>query len=119
MLIVLIEDSPELSQLIVDTLEMDGHQVLVGTNGSEGLCLLEANPHADLLITDLKMPHMDGIELLRRIRQDPRWNALRCVVMSGSTGDRALVKNIGADGFLPKPFSYPDFHAIMQSVMRR
>ncbi len=116
MQIILIEDSPELIQLIVDTLEMDGHHVLTGTNGLEGLRLLEENPNADLLITDVWMPKMDGIELLRHVRQNPRWNALRCVVMSGSTGDRALVNKIGADGFIAKPFRYPDFYALIQSI---
>jgi len=119
MQIILIEDSPELVQLIVDTLEMDGHRVLTGTNGLEGLRLLEENPNVDLLITDVWMPKMDGIELLRRVRQNPRWNTLRCVVMSGSTGDRALVNKIGADAFLSKPFSYPDLYDVIQSIEQR
>lgn len=117
--IILLEDSPELIQLMVDTLEMDGHTVMPGTNGVEGLRLLEENPHADLLITDVWMPKMDGIELLKRIRQNPRWNNLRCVVMSGSTGDRSLVGKIGADAFLPKPFRYPDLYELIQKIAQQ
>lgn len=119
MRIILLEDSLELAQLMVDTLEMDGHTVLTGTNGEEGLHLLEQNPNTELLITDVWMPKMNGLELLLHIRQQPRWNTLRCVVMSGSSSDRVTANKYGADAFVSKPFHYPDFYRLIEQVVRR
>ncbi len=118
MRIILLEDSPELTQLMIDTLEMDGHTVIAGENGVEGLRLLEENPNADLLITDVWMPKMNGLELLQRVRQNPNWKNLRCVVMSGSSNDRVIAGKYGADGFISKPFHYPDFYRLIEQVVR-
>jgi len=104
--ILLVDDDSLFREVVVRHLEQAGHQVMDvdSVDGALG-CLRDALP--DLLITDIHMPVRDGLELMREVRKD--YPGVRIVAMSGglaaATDPDARARELGADGFLAKPFS--------------
>jgi CheY-like chemotaxis protein len=98
--IVVVDDELHILELIQEILEEEGFNVLTARNGAAALRLLEHTP-AVLVLTDLMMPHVDGIELAQRLRADPKTAAIPIILMSA-----ALPADVG-DMFaevIPKPF---------------
>jgi len=104
--ILIVEDYPVTQRVLSLTLRNNGYEVLIAGNGLEAIALLEQSP-VDLALVDIAMPEMDGLALLRHLREDPRFQSLPIVMLtaSGQDDDRALALSIGANGFLSKPAS--------------
>ena len=104
--ILIVEDYPVTQRVLSLTLKNSGHDVQIASHGFEALEQLNLGP-VDLALVDIAMPEMDGLELLRRLRNDERYNALPVIMLtaSGQDEDRATALSIGADGFLTKPTS--------------
>jgi CheY-like chemotaxis protein len=104
--ILIVEDYPVTQRVLSLTLKNSGHDVQIANNGLEALQRLDLAP-IDLALVDIAMPEMDGLELLRQLRLDKRYNALPVIMLtaSGQDEDRQTALNIGADGFLTKPTS--------------
>ncbi len=102
MKILLIDDEPSVRETLGEHLEEEGHQVRTVGGGEAGLFLLEESP-ADLVITDLKMPGISGLEVLRRVRE--RWPATEVVLITGygTIDDAVEALREGAYDFLLKP----------------
>jgi two-component system, sensor histidine kinase and response regulator len=116
--ILLVEDNPDMLTMLTQVLEWgDEYKVIPGRSGLEGvdiLSTLEILP--DLIISDISMPEMDGLELLARVRSHPDWSSIPFVVMSAraSADERRGAQERGADDFLVKPFSLEDFKRILE-----
>lgn len=107
-LVVLIDDDPDLRQLIKVTLEFTaGWEVATAGNGAEGIELVrKLNP--DAVVADVMMPVMDGYEVCHRLKQDPRSATIPVVLLTARKElDDALIESSGAAGVLFKPFE-PD-----------
>jgi CheY-like chemotaxis protein len=104
--ILIVEDYPVTQRVLSLTLKNSGHDVQIANHGVEALEQLDVAP-VDLALVDIAMPEMDGLELLRHLRSDKRYNALPVIMLtaSGQDEDRQTALNIGADGFLTKPTS--------------
>ena len=104
--ILIVEDYPVTQRVLSLTLKNSGHDVQIANHGVEALQQLDIAP-VDLALVDIAMPEMDGLELLRHLRSDKRYNALPVIMLtaSGQDEDRQTALNIGADGFLTKPTS--------------
>ncbi len=104
--ILIVEDYPVMQRVLSLTLRNNGYEVLIAGNGLEAIALLEQSP-VDLALVDIAMPEMDGLALLRHLREDPRFQSLPIIMLtaSGQDDDRALALSIGANGFLSKPAS--------------
>ncbi|MEZ5934819.1 MAG: response regulator [Alphaproteobacteria bacterium] len=105
--IIVIEDDPDLLQLLVEELEDAGHRVLAAGNGVEGLAAIKAgNP--DVIISDVCMPVMDGYQLRQRLESCPRFRSTPFFFVSALAFQQAIDKgfSIGADAFLTKPVDY-------------
>lgn len=104
--ILIVEDYPVTQRVLSLTLRNNGYEVLIAGNGLEAIALLEQSP-VDLALVDIAMPEMDGLALLRHLREDPRFQSLPIIMLtaSGQDDDRALALSIGANGFLSKPAS--------------
>ena len=104
--ILIVEDYPVTQRVLSLTLKNSGHDVQIANHGVEALEQLDIAP-VDLALVDIAMPEMDGLELLRHLRNDKRYNALPVIMLtaSGQDEDRQTALNIGADGFLTKPTS--------------
>lgn len=114
--ILLVEDNADMQILLRDLLEWGGHHVASGRNGVEGLELLQsADVPPEIIISDLTMPSMDGLELLRQVRCNPRWSHIRFIIMSANPYDNRLQSGQpGLNGILPKPFSLEELNAVVK-----
>ncbi|MDX2089741.1 MAG: response regulator [Kofleriaceae bacterium] len=101
--VLLVEDSAITRTMIAQLLRMLGYHVGEAEDGARALRTLEEFT-PDVVITDVEMPQMDGIELIRRLRADQRWRGLPVVVLStrGSTEDKQRAVAVGADAYLVK-----------------
>ena len=112
--ILVIDDEDIVRMSCSRTLVPEGYEVQLVKNGLEGLTLLEQQP-VDLVLTDLKMPEIDGIEILRRIKA--KWPGIEVIIITGYQTVDTAVKSIklGAYDYLEKPFT-PD--ALVASVAK-
>jgi CheY-like chemotaxis protein len=114
--ILLVEDNTDMRSLLRDLLEWCGHHVLDGRTGGEGLEALETAPNPpDLIISDVTMPEMDGIQFFERVRINPAWSNIRFYIMSANPHDERIQNALenGLDGLLPKPFSLDDLDKVV------
>ena len=118
--VLIVEDEPDIRELVVHHLKREGYQVSAASGGEEALRLVQAAP-PDLVILDLMMPAMDGLEVCRRLRQDPATASLPIVMLTakGDEVDRVLGLEIGADDYVVKPFSPKELLARVRAVLRR
>jgi DNA-binding response OmpR family regulator len=103
--VLLVEDDTHLAENIADILILEGYIVCLAANGDKGQqSLLNYKP--DIVISDVSMPGMDGIELVQLIRQDPFYRKVPVILLSGKIADQDVQngKNAGANIYLKKPF---------------
>lgn len=115
--VLLVEDEEIIARLVLAVLRHHGHAVTLAANGREGWQLLSAGPTAfDLVLMDLNMPGISGLELARRARALPYKGHL--VVMSGHVTDdeRDELKQLGAAAILPKPFKLEELLAVLADL---
>ncbi|NLS76709.1 MAG: hybrid sensor histidine kinase/response regulator [Chloroflexi bacterium] len=118
--ILLVEDDLPMQEGIRDVLELGGYRVVTATNGSEGLAAL-ARETPDLVISDIMMPRMDGLEFCRRVRQEPRWASLPFVFLTakGQKTDVRAGMSLGADDYLGKPFEMQELLDVVETRLQR
>ena len=118
--VLIVEDEPDIRELVVHHLKREGYQVSAAGSGEEALRQVRTAP-PDLVLLDLMMPAMDGLEVCRRLRQDPTTAALPIVMLTakGDEVDRVLGLEIGADDYIVKPFSPKELLARVRAVLRR
>jgi len=118
--IVMIEDEPDIIQLVRYSLQKEGYQLESFGHGKEGLEYLRRNP-ADLVLLDILLPDLDGFEICKRLRGDERLRALPIIFLTakGAEIDRVLGLEIGADDYVVKPFSPRELLARVKAVLRR
>ena len=116
--ILVIEDEKELARLVELHLEDAGFRVAVANDGFEGL-RLEGSGRFDLVVLDLMLPGMDGLEVCRRIRKQTNYTPVVMLTARSSELDRVLGLEVGADDYLVKPFSLRELVARVKAVFRR
>ncbi|SKA23887.1 response regulator [Photobacterium toruni] len=114
--ILLVDDDIELTALLKDILELEGFDVEEANNGIEGLSKIDSS--IDLILLDVMMPKMNGTEMLRRLREKHS-TPVMMLTAKGDEIDRVLGLELGADDYLPKPFSDRELLARMRAVLRR
>ena len=115
--ILVIEDDPAITNLIRTTLDTQDYQYLTARTGSAGLMDAVAY-NADVIILDLGLPDMDGVEIIRKIRG---WSTVPIIVVSARSEDSDKVEALdaGADDYLTKPFSIDELLARLRAALRR
>ncbi len=115
--VLLAEDEPNIAELLRFLLGRAGFEVETETNGSAALASALASPPA-VVILDVMLPGLDGLEVLRRLRADPRGRSTRIVVLTakGQRADRQAALDGGADAFITKPFSNADLVAAVRRL---
>jgi two-component system KDP operon response regulator KdpE len=114
---LVVDDEQHLRAFVRRNLAVRGYRVETAANGLEALAQLERMPF-DLIILDLMMPHMDGLETTRRIRQR---SLVPIIILSalGEERDKVNAFEMGADDYLTKPFGVAELLARVQAVLRR
>ena len=110
------EDEANIAELLTFLLSRAGFEVATETDGHAAFSAALAHP-PDLVILDVMLPGLDGLEVLRRLRADPRGKAMRIIVLTakGQRVDREAALSGGADLFISKPFSNAD---LLDAVQR-
>ena len=122
--LLMIEDDTRLANMVGEYLRQSGYGFTHAADGMSGLATLQASP-ADLVILDLMLPDMDGLEVCRRIKAQSTTSGMQphtAVLMLTAKGDpmdRIVGLEIGADDYLPKPFEPRELLARIRAVLRR
>ena len=118
--IMVVDDEEDIRELIVYNLKKDGFTVSSASDGEEALKQIRAG-HFDLLVLDLMLPGIQGMELCRTVRNDPKTKDLPIIMLTakGEEVDRILGLEIGADDYITKPFSPRELVARVKAVLRR
>lgn len=116
--ILLVEDDPHIAELIRVNVEEDGYRVRQEANGARAL-ELALEQSFDLIILDLMLPGMDGIEFCNRFRREDRMTPIIMVTAKSEELDRVLGLEIGADDYITKPFSVRELVARIHALRRR
>ena len=115
--VLVVEDEAHISRLFDAVLTAAGYRVMSAKNGVCATALLTSNM-VDLLLLDLGLPDMDGLEILRNLRA---WSDIPVIVVSarGLEKDKVLALDLGADDYITKPFSAPELLARIRAALRR
>lgn len=118
--VLVVEDEGDILDLITVNLTREGFHVLGAGTGEEGLALARGEA-PDLLVLDLMLPGMDGLQVCRELRADPRTRALPVLILTarGEEADVVAGLETGADDYMTKPFSPQVLVARVRSVLRR
>ncbi|MCY7374881.1 MAG: response regulator, partial [Pyrinomonadaceae bacterium] len=116
--LLIVDDEQSYRQLLTLVFEGDGHHIRTARNGREALAMLEAEP-AEVVITDVRMPDMDGIELLRHAREFlPDIGVVLMTAFATVDTAREAFK-LGADDFIQKPFDVEELKIIVKKAFER
>ena len=118
--ILVVDDDPFIARLLEIELQAAGYEVHIAGDGARALDVaVQVRP--DLVLVDVMMPAMDGLELTRRLRQDERTASARVIILSarGQSSDRTRGLEVGADDYVVKPFETPELVATIRGVLRR
>lgn len=118
MRILIIEDETNLCNSIAEGLRMDGYEVDSCQDGLDALELCEAE-HYDLILLDLNLPGMDGMEVLRRLRKEDEETRVLILSARGQIRDKVRGLDAGANDYLTKPFHFEELEARVRSLTRQ
>ena len=115
--VLVVDDEAPLVKLLRSCLRTEGYDVLAALNGADALDVVEREV-PDLIILDLMMPVMDGLEFLRRMRE---WSQTPVLILSGRQSEQEKVEclDLGADDYLAKPFGVNELLARIRAILRR
>ena len=118
--VLVVEDEPDIRDLVVLHLEREGFRTRTARNGADALRQVKATP-PDLVVLDLMLPELDGLEVCRRLRQDPSTASIPVIMLTakGDEADRVVGLELGADDYIAKPFSPRELVARVRAVLRR
>jgi len=116
--LLVVEDEPEMAELLRKGLEEETHRVVVATDGREGLELARTYDF-DAIVLDVMLPGMDGYGVTRKLRESQRQTPILMLTARDAAGDIAKGLDGGADDYLTKPFSFVELLARLRSITRR
>ncbi len=116
-LVLVADDEPRITKLVAVTLADEGFRVVTASGGEEALRKAE-EVRPDIVLLDVVMPDLDGIEVMRQLRE---WRPVPVILLTakGSTADKAKGLDLGADDYVAKPFHPDELAARVRSVLRR
>ena len=119
MRILVVDDEPTVGEVILSGLRRSNMEVVLALSAGEALEIL-TNEEIDLLVTDLIMPDMTGIELVGKLRQNARYRDLPVLMISGRADRKDIIaaNELGVLGFVAKPFKPDELHRRIRSVFQ-
>ncbi|MBK9115034.1 MAG: response regulator [Betaproteobacteria bacterium] len=119
-LVLIVEDNPRNMKLVRDVLQVKGHATLEATTAEDGIALaVERRP--DLVLMDIQLPGMNGIDALRVLRGDPATATIPVIAVTASVmqQDRKLILEAGFDSYLGKPLNLAEFLAAVNAALEK
>lgn len=118
--ILIVDDSESIREVVSFTLENAGYNVLIGIDGQDALKHLDGVTNIDMLITDLYMPNMDGIGLIKTVRADENYKRIPILFLTTESqrDKKQEAKDAGATGWIIKPFVPAKLLSALNKVLR-
>src|SRR5207249_5757399 len=118
--ILIVEDDPDIAELVARYLEKAAFETDRAASGRDALQMIAVNPPA-LVVLDLMLPHVDGLEICRRLRSDQKTAAIPLIMLTARAeeSERIVGLELGADDYLAKPFSPNELVARVRALLRR
>jgi len=118
--VLVVDDEPDAVELIDFNLKAAGYEVVIAADGNEALKKARSSL-PDLIVLDLMLPEVDGLEVCKILRRDPATAAIPIIMVTAKAGeiDRVLGLELGADDYITKPFSPRELLARIRAVLRR
>ena len=118
--ILIIEDEPDISELIEYNLTQSGYIIIVSDNGEKGIEITRKH-FPDLILLDLMLPGINGIDVCKILKSDKDTSDVSIIMLTALGQEEDIIKGLetGADDYVTKPFSFPVLEARIQSVLRR
>jgi CheY-like chemotaxis protein len=118
--VLVVDDDPHVLQLLRVNFELEGYEVVSASNGEEALQRIDERP-PDILVCDVMMPGMDGLEVVERVRNNPATAKLPIVMVSAKAQQSDLLAggDAGADAYVTKPFDPQDLIDAVTNVLKR
>jgi DNA-binding response OmpR family regulator len=118
--VLVVDDDPHVLQLLRVNFELEGYDVLSALGGEEALGIIAADK-PDVLVCDVMMPGMNGLEVVRRVRANPKSSKLPIVMVSAKTlpGDISAGNEAGVDAYVTKPFDPQDLLDAVARLLKR
>lgn len=115
--VLVVDDSATMRRSVTMSLELGGYQVESAADGAQALAKLQAGLRPDLVLTDIVMPHMNGVELIREARKLLRFTPILALTTESQQGKRDEAKKIGATGWLVKPVGGTELVKVIKQVL--
>ena len=115
---LIVEDQPKLAELLARGLREEGHAADVADRGEDALWMAPAASY-DVIVLDIMLPGIDGIETCRELRRSGVWTPVLMLTARDAVGDRVTGLDAGADDYLTKPFSFDELLARLRALTRR
>ena len=117
--VLVVDDSPTMRQMVAFTLTSAGYQVVEAGNGKEAVGKVNGGAKPDLVVTDLNMPEMDGITLIKEIRKMPalKFTPILMLTTEASDDKQKAGQAAGATGWIVKPFNPEQMMAVIKKVL--
>lgn len=116
--VLIVEDDPSMAVALRDGFQYEGFHVQLARDGTEGLCLASSK-ELDLIILDVMLPNMSGLDVCRQLRSDGNGLPIIMLTARGQEIDKVLGLKIGADDYVTKPFSFMELMARVEALLRR
>jgi len=116
--ILIVEDDASILLPLEDNLNLEGYEVASATDGSQGLAMAQEG-HYDLIILDIMLPKLNGLDVCRKLRQDKNTTPILMLTAKSQEIDKVLGLELGADDYVTKPFSPRELLARIKAILRR
>ncbi len=118
--VLFVDDDALMRRIVSDRLSLQGYEVQAAVDGEEGLQFAQQKT-PDIIISDVVMPKMDGFELCRRLRADPKLAKVPIIMLTSRSQSQDKVRglDLGADDYLTKPFDPQELEARIRALLRR
>ena len=116
--VLVVEDDPGILRTVADNLKFEKYDIVTATDG-ETAYKLQQSQHPDLIVLDLMLPKMSGLELCRKLRTEGLQVPILMLTARSEEADRVLGLDLGADDYVTKPFSVPELMARIRALLRR
>lgn len=117
--ILAVDDSDTMREMVKETLELGGYDVILAVDGVDGVKKFAEHSDVNLIIADINMPNMNGIEMIREIRKLNKDVPILTLTTESEETMKQKGKEAGADGWIVKPFRPPQFLDIIKQILEQ
>lgn len=117
--VLIVEDNSEIRENTTELLELQGYKVFIAENGRDGIRIAsESKP--DIILCDIMMPEVKGYEVLKQIRNNPATSSIPLIYVtaSGEKNEVRMAMEMGANGYVRKPFDISDLMGVMDQCLK-